>query len=171
MEKVLVFIPDTLDLKKSGYIKGVYKNVGTSQTYYITSDELLSNSTDKCIGYISKNCSKLDNSKNILIYINSSSGKVSFNSEQLSKNHVVEIIYDYNGLKNSEISSSQDWGLHFRTISNYLKENNYMVKYTRTNVLQYVLIQIVYFLDLLLKVNTYIYEAKNLFYKLDFCRY
>lgn len=152
VEKVFVFLPDTLSIKRPGYIKGFFKNAGTSQAYYITSDQISNKNSDDCIGYVSRNYNKSDCLKNILIYVNGSNGKISFNSDHITKSHVVEIIYDYNGLKNSKISNCQEWGVHFKILSNYLRINEDNMKNNRKTLLTYVVTKLVFFLDVLLKV-------------------
>lgn len=154
-KKILIFVPNCLEISKAGYIKGFHKYFADCEAYYITSYEVFTNYSSDCIGCTGKKITSQCNSEHFL-YLNKVNDSISVNGKILSSNLVVQIKYDYYGFtKSGMLDLEGKYGRHFQILSNILQntecpeiQNGLICQFWK----QFLLINI-YLLNIILWVN------------------
>lgn len=122
--KILVFFPNSLDTRKSGYIKGFHKYFLDCEAYYITSNQVFPNAISEFVGYIGQKTKSQNFSKNLLIF-NNVNNTMSITNRDINFNCLVQVTYDYDGFKNSDmIDFESNYGTHFQLLSSILRKTN-----------------------------------------------
>lgn len=123
---IFIFIPDILDLngKVAGYLSGYHKKTESTESYYIVSTTVTKYSPN-IIGYIGRNCKHLKNFENVKLFINTANSKLNIIGDN-RVNAVVEIFYDFNSFKNSNVihCKSENYGEHFEFLTDELRKCN-----------------------------------------------
>ncbi|KAJ8964396.1 hypothetical protein NQ314_004933 [Rhamnusium bicolor] len=159
-KNILIFKPNTLEKHKAGYLIGCYKEFEDCEAYYITDDAVLNNFT-QCIGYVGKS---LKHSKLRIksLFINSCSGKIVVNNDVSKSQSILEIVYDYEGFKNSDIvyRESESYGKHFKNLTDELRKNRLGVSENgKKSMIKCSLLSTIFLTELILKI---IYAFKPL---------
>ncbi|RZC41888.1 Gpi1 domain containing protein [Asbolus verrucosus] len=122
VKNTLIFIPDTLQTNKSGYLEGVHKLHNECEAFYITNNTLVKETAD-IIGYVSSDAAKikikdfkgvhLDNLTNRVTIINNSSADL------------VKIVYDYEAFRKCDgLNSENQYGVHFKFLMDRLRRGH-----------------------------------------------
>lgn len=154
MEKnFLIFLPDCLETKKTGYIRGIHSSFPDCDAFYITSNKVFSNYCSKCIGFIGTRPNTKNLIKNVLC-LNSVNDNIIIDNKIMNSNSVIQIIYDYNGFKNSNIQDFySNYGRHFQILSNILKRTEDNIQNDKKTVWKFIMLAVIHLLGILIWVN------------------
>lgn len=158
-QNILIFAPNCLDTKKTGYIKGLHTSFSNCDGFYITSHKVFKNYCSECIGFIGKKITS-KNIKRPFLHLNNINNNIFINNTLMNSDSVVQIMYDYDGFKNCDIVEFEsNYGRHFQIISNALRKTKNNVKNGRNSFCKIFLHMLIYLLRLILWVN-YLVLAK-----------
>jgi hypothetical protein len=123
VKSILVFVPDSLHLNKSGYLEGLHKEYDECEAYYITNDSSVKETTH-AVGYLSNDVTKTKTRDTKAVHIDNLTTKISLvNYGNLSASNVVKIEYDYHAFCNCDgLNEEHQYGVHFKFLSNNLRK-------------------------------------------------
>lgn len=153
--KILLFLPNSLDTRKTGYIKGFHKKYFDCDAYYITSNKIFPNYVTETVGYIGRKSKLPDIDKHLLI-LSATNNIVFIDNIEIDSNCLVPITYDYYGFKNSDmINFEGNYGRHFHLLSSILqkKESNNVHSNIQKLFWQQIQLTTIWFLNILLWVG------------------
>ncbi|KAJ8923233.1 hypothetical protein NQ315_001789 [Exocentrus adspersus] len=150
---VLVFLPNTLEKNKSGYIKGCHKKFHDCEAYYIT-EEIVSNNYSQCIGYIGKTYKNSKHKTACNLFINIFSNEICINNDCERNYSVVSVVYDYKGFKHSDVVPREcdNYGKHFKFLAEELRNSLNGSTNGRKSLTATVLVPVIFIVDIMLKV-------------------
>ncbi|XP_074040886.1 phosphatidylinositol glycan anchor biosynthesis class Q isoform X2 [Leptinotarsa decemlineata] len=150
---ILVFVPNTLEYHKNGFLKGDYKEFDDAVAYYITSDTTEKTSNNS-IGTMGTKM-KFPEEGNSKIFIDGN-GNMTF-SKAVGKNYsIAKITYDYEAFKKHDIvEDSNVYGKHFKFISDEIyKSRPWLSDNGKRSIGNTVLSFVLCILILLMKLTT-----------------
>lgn len=162
----LIFLPNCLDNKKSGYIKGFRNLFLDYEAFYITSNRIYSNYCSDCIGFLGRT-SKSQVLKQELLYLSNVDNTVLYNNKLMES--CILIMYDYYGFKHTNIIPNGHFGHHFEVLSNSLRTETEKIQNGRKNFWKLFLFMLAYLLNIASLVNINQLHIKYVIYYS--CRY
>ncbi|XP_044253358.1 phosphatidylinositol N-acetylglucosaminyltransferase subunit Q [Tribolium madens] len=122
VKNILIFVPNSLILNKSGYLEGFRQEYDECEAYYITSDVTVKH-TENVIGFLGNDVTKVKNIDFKAVHIDTTS-KISLlnfgNSANLS---LVRIVYDFGAFRDcDDLDYEDEYGVHFKFLRSHLRK-------------------------------------------------
>lgn len=152
--KIILFLPNSLDTRKTGYTKGFHKKYFDCDAYYITSNKIFPNYVPESVGYIGRKLKLPVIGKNLLIF-STTNDTVFIDNIEIDSSCLVPITYDYYGFKNSDVINFEgNYGRHLHLLSSMLqkKESSHVHSSIQKHFSQKIQLTTIWFLNILLLV-------------------
>ncbi|KAJ3645555.1 hypothetical protein Zmor_023200 [Zophobas morio] len=115
VKNILVFVPNSLHLNKTGYLEGVRNESDECAAYYITNDAPLKEKSNNVVGYLSNDVTRVKRDSRTL-HIDNATSKITLIN--YSNPNVVRIVYDFKAFRDcDELNPEVQYGVHFKFLS------------------------------------------------------
>ncbi|XP_008197507.2 phosphatidylinositol N-acetylglucosaminyltransferase subunit Q [Tribolium castaneum] len=123
VKNILVFVPNSLSLNKSGYLEGFRQDYDESEAYYITCDVTVKQ-TRNVIGFLGNDVTtKMKNVDFKAVHINTNSKISLLNFGNLPNSSVVRIVYDFGAFRDCDDLDDDQYGIQFKFLSSHLRKH------------------------------------------------
>ncbi|XP_056636987.1 uncharacterized protein LOC130445409 isoform X1 [Diorhabda sublineata] len=158
VKNILVFLPNSLDTTKAGYLKGRKKILDNTEVFYITSDKV-SRNIYQSLGYIGSDVEFEALTEDVDLHINIVNGKILI--KHTSENEpLTRIIYDYKRLRDSDIlhNNTEIYGQHFKYLCRDIRKCVYLVSNNGRDFITKFLLHIIFIIDICLNVTSKLHK-------------
>ncbi|XP_045476560.1 phosphatidylinositol N-acetylglucosaminyltransferase subunit Q [Harmonia axyridis] len=156
-KRIIIFIPNNLEERKSGFLEGFSKEFQDCQAFFVTNNKVIKDSS-KCIGYISKKDAKdlkyLNGGQ--WVHINSLNSSVTLSDKPHNK--ILKVYYELDvfGRIYKVQPDAIDLGVYFQELINHFR-NRRVTSHTNgtKGFIELIALFIIKFLDVIFKVISY----------------
>lgn len=125
VKNILIFIPNSLNLNKSGYLEGFWKECEDCEAYYVTNDITIKQ-TGNVVGFLGSDVSKVKNFDTKAVFIDTNSKITLLNYGAFANPNLVRIVYDFKAFRDcDDLENEEVYGAHFKFLSEHLRKRRY----------------------------------------------